>query len=138
MGFCFWDRIKLKLSSLGKPDIWLINGANLGKTAIVNGQKKKTSPSVDIAYRCAKVLGTTMEELVDGEDGEQYLREYVRRKGWHFFPPARISDIVEAAGKLSDEQLDYVKGLIATMLEKREDSGASPEIKSPKIHPKNG
>jgi transcriptional regulator with XRE-family HTH domain len=135
---CFWDRIRGILHALNKPDIWLIKNAGLGKTAIVNGQRKQTSPSVDIAYRCAKALEITIEEIIDGETGEQYIREYVRRKGWQFSPPERIADIVEAAEKLSDEQLDYVMGLITTMLEKQGDSGASPESKSGKKLPQTG
>jgi DNA-binding XRE family transcriptional regulator len=134
----FWDKIKRLLNAMDKPDIWLIKNAGLGKTAIINGQTKKTRPSVDIAYRCARVLKTTVEELIDGEAGEQYLREYVREKRWAFSPPERIADIVEAADKLSDEQLDYVMGLIKTMLDKKEGSGIPPEVKSGRSHPKTG
>jgi hypothetical protein len=128
----FWDRIKRLLSTLDEPDIWLIKNASLGKTAITNGQTKKTSPSVDIAYRCAKVLKTTIEELVDGEAGEQYLREYIGSRGWAFSPPPRIADIVEAVDRLSNDELVPVRGVIKAMLDKKEASGIPPEAKSGK------
>jgi DNA-binding XRE family transcriptional regulator len=114
----FWDRIKRILSALDKPDIWLIKNAGLGKTAIVNGQRRQTSPSVDIAYRCAKVLQTTVEELVDGEAGVQYLREYIREAGWTFAPPERLADIVNALKDLSDHDLNIVRGTINGILGK--------------------
>jgi transcriptional regulator with XRE-family HTH domain len=91
---------------------------------------EETEPRVIDLYKVCVALRITMEEVADGEAGIQYIREYVREKGWQFAPPERIADIVEAADRLSDEQLDYVMGLIKTMLDKKEDSGAPPEIKS--------
>lgn len=128
----FWDRIKRQLNTMDKPDIWLIKNANLGKTAIINGQTKKTSPSVDIAYRCAKVLRTTVEELVDGEAGERYLRGHIQEKGWGFSPPERIADIVDAVRDLSDDELVPIRGAIKALLDKKGVSGISPEEKSGK------
>jgi hypothetical protein len=138
MSASFWDRIKKRLNSIGKPDIWLIKSANLGKTAIVNGQTKNTSPSIDVAYRCAKALRTSMEELTDGEDGERYLRGYVQEQGWGFAPPERIADIVGALQKLSDDELVPIRGAIEATLNKKEDSGTSPERKSDGKLPKTG
>jgi hypothetical protein len=102
----------------------------VGKTVINSGISRLSSPSVDYAYSVSKVLNISIEELVDGKAGEQYLREYVREKRWQFSPPERIAEIVEAAGRLSDEQLEYVMGLIKTMLDKKEASGVPPEMKS--------
>jgi SOS-response transcriptional repressor LexA len=111
----FWDRIKKLLNAMDKPDIWLIKNAGLGKTAIINGQTKKTCPSADIAYRCAKVLRTTIEELIDGTAGEQYLREYIREKGWEFSPPEGLADIFNILGQLDDSELRTVAKMIAAL-----------------------
>jgi hypothetical protein len=119
----FWDKIKRRLNTMDKPDIWLIKNANLGKTAIINGQTKKTSPSVDIAYRCAKVLKTTVEELVDGEAGEQYLRGYIQEKGWEFSPPEHISDIVQGLSLLDDNELDMIRGAVAAVVDRKKGTG---------------
>jgi hypothetical protein len=107
-----------------------IRNANLGRTAITNGQTKGTSPSVDIAYRCAKALKTTVEELVDGEAGKKYLRDYIQEKGWAFSPPERIAEIVEGLQALSDDELVPIRGAIKATLDKKEASGAPQEIKS--------
>jgi hypothetical protein len=139
MGENFWGRIKKLLNALDEPDIWLIKNAKLGKTAIINGQTKKTSPSVDIAYRCAKVLKTTIEELVDGEAGEQYLRDYIQGKGWEFSPPLWIADIVEAVQGLSEDELVPIRGAIRAILDKKKEaSGVTPEVKSESEPKKTG
>jgi hypothetical protein len=74
------------------------------------------------------VLKTTVEELVDGEAGEQYLRGYIREKGWEFSPPEQIADIVEAIQGLSNDDLVPIRGAIKAILDrKKEVSGAVPE-----------
>jgi transcriptional regulator with XRE-family HTH domain len=139
----FWDNIREILKGRKDGQKWLAKVSGVGRTAINNGIGKlskpesdgrtiKNSPSVDNAYAIAKALKLSVEELVDGEAGEQYLREYIKEKSWAFSPPERIADIVEAANKLSNEQLGYVMGLITTMLDKEEDSGVPPEGKSGK------
>ena len=61
---CFWGNMKMILSKLDRSDTWLIKEAGLGKTAIINGQKRNTYPAVDKAYRCAKALGVTIEVIL--------------------------------------------------------------------------
>jgi hypothetical protein len=145
----FWDNIRELLKGRKDGQKWLANVSGVGRTAINNGIGKlnkpepegriiKNSPSVDNAYAIARALKLSVEELVDGKAGEQYLREYIKEKGWQFSPPERIADIVAATDKLSDEQLDYVMGLIKTMLDKKGASGVPPEVKSRKKLPKTG
>jgi transcriptional regulator with XRE-family HTH domain len=128
----FWENVSGYINEPGKSQKWLSSVSNVGKTVINSGIARKSSPSVDYAYAIAKALGVTVEELVDDEAGEQYLREYIGSRGWAFSPPPRIADFVEAASMLSDEQLDYVMGLIKTMLDKKEASGMPPEVKTSK------
>jgi hypothetical protein len=124
----FWDRIKRFLGKMDKPDIWLIKNANLGKTAITNGKNKKTSPSVDIAYRCAKVLGTTVEELVDGEAGAEYVRKVVRNDPKAVQVPDRLSSVVQDLLLLDEKELRGIQAnvevLAADQKGKAEDSEA--------------
>jgi hypothetical protein len=133
MDDCFWDNIKKRLRSLNKPDIWLIRNAGLGKTAIVNGQQKRTSPSVDIAYRCAKTLRTSIEELADSKGGALYLREYVSKAGWGFSPPERVADVIEALMELSDDELVPIRGAIRAILDSKD--GAEEREAKPKRPP---
>jgi predicted RNA binding protein YcfA (HicA-like mRNA interferase family) len=77
-------------------------------------------PELLAAVALAKVLKTTVIELVDGEAGEQYLREYIREKSWAFSPPERIADIAGALQELSDDELIPIRGAIKAILDKKE------------------
>jgi predicted RNA binding protein YcfA (HicA-like mRNA interferase family) len=88
-------------------------------------------PELLTAIALAKVLQTTVEELVDGEAGEQYLRDYIQKKGWKFSLQKTIADIVEALQRLSADELVPIRGAIKAILEKKEASGAAPEAIPP-------
>jgi transcriptional regulator with XRE-family HTH domain len=122
----FWSNLDQARKGAGKERKAVIEECDLSNNAFTQGIRRKSDPSVSTAYRCAKSVYKTVEELIDGEAGEQYLREYIRNKGWGFSPPERIADIVEATDGLSDEQLDYVMGLIKAMLDKKGESGVTP------------
>jgi transcriptional regulator with XRE-family HTH domain len=81
----------------------------------LSASKTKEPRAIDL-YAVCRAVHITMEEAVDGEAGEEYLRELVKERGWAFPPPERIADMVKAAEELSDEQLGYVMGLINAML----------------------
>jgi DNA-binding XRE family transcriptional regulator len=123
----FWDRIKRLLGAMNKPDIWLIKNAGLGKTAIINGQKKQTSPSVDIAYRCAKVLQTTVEELVDGESGAEYVRKIVRNDPRAIQVPDRLFSIVEDLLLLDEKELIGIRANVEALAEAKKGRGTGTD-----------
>jgi transcriptional regulator with XRE-family HTH domain len=123
----FWDSIKRLLGKMDQPDIWLIRNADLGKTAITNGQRKKTSPSVDIAYRCAKVLGTTVEELVDGEAGAEYVRKIVRNDPRAIQVPDRLSSIVEDLFLLEEKELIGIRANVEALAEAKKGQSTGTE-----------
>jgi hypothetical protein len=138
----FWDNVRGLLKGRKDGQKWLAKVSGVGRTAINNGIGKlnkpepegriiKNSPSVDNAYVIAKALKLSVEELVDGEVGRQYLREYIRDKGWAFSPPPRIADIVEAVDRLSDEELVPVRGVIKAMLDKKGETSQSAAGEQP-------
>jgi transcriptional regulator with XRE-family HTH domain len=95
----------------------------------LSAAKTKEPRAIDL-YAVCRAVNITMEQAVDGEAGLEYIRECVKEKGWVFSPPSRIADMIEAVNNLSDEQLDYVMGLIKAMLDRKDGSGALPESKS--------
>jgi hypothetical protein len=115
----FWDNIKKLLNIKNKPDIWLIKEAKLGKTAIVTGQARNTMPSADKAYRIALALETTVEELVDGENGSVYIHKLISEKGTLWEPPLRIADIVDVLNVVDDTTLDTIRTMLLPLKEKR-------------------
>jgi hypothetical protein len=82
-------------------------------------------PELLTAVALAKVLNTTVEELVDGEAGAQRLQEYIREKGWGFSPPDRIADIVEGVMGLSDAELTPIRRAIKAILDRK---GGGPQV----------
>jgi hypothetical protein len=82
-----------------------------------------SSPTVDNVYVISRVLNISIEKLVNGETGEQYLREYAREKSRTFSPPERIADIVGALQELSDDELVPIRGAIRAILDKKEAQG---------------
>jgi transcriptional regulator with XRE-family HTH domain len=126
----FWDRVKLGVDNgittyariADKLGVWesRVSGWHRGP--------KKIIPPADYAVVMAKMLETTVEELVDGEKGEQYLKEYIHKKGWGFTLPERIVDIVKDVQRLSNDDLVPVRGVIKSLVDKREkESNEEPQ-----------
>jgi hypothetical protein len=126
----FWLTLDQVRKEAGKERKAVIEECDLPNNAFTQGISRKSDPSVSTAYKCAKSVTTTVEELIDGKAGEQYLREYIQEKGWAFSPPPRIADIVKAVDGLTDEELVPIRGAIRAILDKKEASGVTPEVKS--------
>jgi phosphoglycolate phosphatase-like HAD superfamily hydrolase len=123
----FWDNVREKLEGKKERQKWLAQESGVGRTAINNGIAKlnkpepegreiKNSPSVDNSYAIARTLAVTIEELVDGEAGAEYVREWARQDGKVYQPPERIADIVDLLDELSDRDLEVIKMSAKTML----------------------
>jgi hypothetical protein len=119
----FYERIKRHIKTKGTTIDGYFSSLFAGeknKESFSGWKKRSIYPRADEAIVLAKDMQTTVEELVDGEAGEEYLQEYVRDKGWRFSPPERIVDIVEAVSKLSNEELIPIRGAIKALLDKKE------------------
>ena len=73
MSLDFWDTVRQRLVALGKSQTWLAEQSGVKRTAINNGigrsaEGKMSIPSVESAYAIARVLGTTIEHLLTGQD----------------------------------------------------------------------
>jgi DNA-binding XRE family transcriptional regulator len=112
MASMFWENVFNRLGKLNKSQKWLADASKVGKTVINSGIARKSSPTVDHAIEIAKVFSVTIEELVDGEAGGEYVRQVVRPK----LPP-QIVDIVTGLIELDNSQLDIIRGAMRPMLE---------------------
>lgn len=77
---------------------------------------RKNYPTADVATRVARALCTTVEYLVEGESGADYIRSVVTREGSLFRPPDRIAPIVDALNGLSDSQLKTVETMVTALV----------------------
>ncbi len=75
-------------------------------------KRRSVLPRADEAIRIAKVLNTTVEELVEGDDGKRYILNLISKEGNLFAPPGRIADLVEGLKSLDSDQLEIVRGTL--------------------------
>jgi transcriptional regulator with XRE-family HTH domain len=120
----FWANMERARIEAKKERKAITSECGLTPNAFSRGLERKSDPGVSTAYRLARSVNKTIEELVDGEAGTQYLQEYIRAKGWGFSPPERIADIVEDVMGLSDDELIPIRGAIKAILEKK---GGGPQ-----------
>ena len=108
----FWDNVRKRIKDKKEGQKWLSEASGVGRTVINSGIARSSSPSIDNAYRVAKALETTVEELVDGEVGGEYVRKLFADKGLFWEPPPHIADIVGVLDSLDSAALDFVKRVV--------------------------
>ena len=72
-------------------------------------QKQAYLPNVISGYAIARALETTVEELVDGEAGAEYVRKIVRNDPRAVQVPDRIFPIVKDLLLLDDKELRAIR-----------------------------
>lgn len=105
----FWIRLKELIKAENTTQEWVANRIGKRRESFNRWISKKIYPQADEAYRIARALNTTVEFLVDGEEGTRYLITYFRNQGIFYEPPARIADLVSLLNMISDEDLKIVR-----------------------------
>ena len=86
-----------------------------------------TEPKVNDLYKVCKVLVTTMEWLVDGDAGANYIRKIIRNDPKAIQVPDRISPIVECLLLLEDKELRSIRANVEELTaDKRGTSARMP------------
>ena len=77
---------------------------------------EETEPKVNDFYKVCKILSVTMEQIVDGESGAEYIREIVKKDPKAIQASSGLSEkglkIALAAEQLSDYGKDLALGLV--------------------------
>jgi transcriptional regulator with XRE-family HTH domain len=108
------------------------SGLYVKEIAAESGVKKKTidkwvgvietEPKVNDLYKVCVVLKTTMEEIVDGESGMEYVRKIIRNDPTAIQVPDRIRPVVDDIVLLDDNDLIGIRANIKAIAEtKRKD-----------------
>lgn len=71
------------------------------------------------AVKIARALDTTVEELIDGEDGRRYVLTWARNTGELFTPPDRIARLLKDIALLDDDGIRAVSILASGLGEGR-------------------
>jgi hypothetical protein len=117
MGSKFWNTVRIKLNDLNETQKWLSIQSGVGHTVINSGISRASSPSVDNAYAIACVLRTSIEELVEGEAGAEYVRAIVAEDPKAIQVPARIKSIVDGLLVLDEKELVGIRANVEALAE---------------------
>jgi hypothetical protein len=105
----------------------IITECGLTSNAFSRGLERKSDPAASTAYRLARSVNKTIEELVDSESGCEYVRQLLRERGGVWEPPERIADIVADLMELDDDDLDIIRSAARTAAAKKGKEGTGTD-----------
>ena len=105
----FWKNLEDARIKAKKERKTIEKECNLANNAFTQGIKRASSPSVDLAYQLARAVGMTIEELVDGKAGAEYVRQMVKNDPGAIQVPDRISSIVKSLLLLEETELTGIR-----------------------------
>lgn len=111
----FWNNLENARIKAQKERKSIEKECNLPNNAFTQGIKRGSSPSVDLAYQLAKAVGYTIEELVAGEAGAEYVQRTMRNDPRTIQVPDRIYPIVEGLLVLNDRDLSGLLAHVQTL-----------------------
>lgn len=115
----FWINLDRRRKEIHKERKAIVDECNLAPNAFTTGIKRHGSPTVTIAYVCARAVQSSIEELVDGEAGAEYILNLVQEQGKYWEAPKRFADIAEALNYLNDYELAIIRSALKPMIEKK-------------------
>jgi hypothetical protein len=115
----FWSNMEKARIDAKKERKAIILECGLTANAFSRGLERKSDPGVSTAYRLARCVDKTVEELLDGETGAEYVRRIVRNAGGAWDPPERIADIVYGLAQLDDNELDMIRGAVSSAVNRK-------------------
>jgi SOS-response transcriptional repressor LexA len=112
----FFQRVKdyVKLANTTIEDlIASVFGNDKDRDSYYGWRRRGVLPRADEATKLAYALKTTVEELVDGEAGAEYVRQLIAKEGKIYEPPEKIREIVKILEGLDNGELKVVEKMIS-------------------------
>ena len=112
----FWDNVKAELDFQGLLVKELSQKSGLNFNSLCNGMSRKTTPSVEVAYKIAKALNVTIEYLYSGtvqknelsQEDKSLLNEYHRLSEHDKKVLKTIMSTMTVADEISPDGNNYV------------------------------
>jgi hypothetical protein len=114
----FWDHVKAEIKRLNTTQEWLSNKIGVPFGTFRKWISRETLPDANQAVLIAKELNTTVEELMDGDSGRQYIISWAEKNSGKWKAPERIADLVQDSLVLNDQDLETAKYLVHGLAEK--------------------
>ena len=133
----FWPNMEKARIEAKKERKEITLACGLTQNAFSRGIERKSDPGVSTAYKLAKTVDKTIEELLDGEAGAEFVRSIVRNDPKAIQVPDRILPIVDALIILDDDELLGIRAnaeALAKIKKEREQAeeqkGAAQDLES--------
>jgi hypothetical protein len=119
----FWVNLDEARKVAGKERKAVIEECDLPNNAFTQGIRRKSDPGVSTAYRLARSVNKTIEELVDGEAGAEYVRKVAKNDPKAIQVPDRLSSIVEALLLLDEKELIGIRANVKALADAKREKG---------------
>jgi len=125
----FQENFRSKLRSSGYVVKELAAISGISARTVENWLSKKPSmPRADDAVKIACTLNTSVEFLISGDQGTEYLKNLSELQSSTYSGPQHVNDIVQALLTLDEHELECLRrmlfgGLLGEAGEKRKASG---------------
>lgn len=83
----------------------------IAENSLSTWKGRKTYPAADVIYRFCRETNTIIEELVDGEEGREYVISWAERNGGKWKPPERLETIIKHLERISDRDLRALEAM---------------------------
>lgn len=110
----FWQRVKTLIKNLNTTQEWVSKQIGTRREGFNRWISKNTIPDAEQAYAIAQALGVTVEYLVDGEAGDDYVRKTL---GIPEISKERL-ELIKQIAELPDADIYILSATVAAMVEK--------------------
>lgn len=114
----FWDNVAIELDYLGMTNKELADRVGITASNIGKGQKKGSSPSADTAIKIAKVLGVSVEYLVNGTESSNSSKNHEEEQN-QLRLYRKHSEIIKKCEELTPEKEKLLVDFISNFGESR-------------------
>jgi transcriptional regulator with XRE-family HTH domain len=123
----FWPNMEKARIAVGKERKAITSECGLTSNAFSRGLERKSDPGAGTAYRLARAVHKTIEELIDDEAGVEYVRSIIRNDPRAIQVPDRISSIVEDLLLLDENELIGIRANVEALAEAKKGSGTGTD-----------
>jgi transcriptional regulator with XRE-family HTH domain len=95
----FWERLRVEIKNNNTTQEWIASKTGIPFGTLRKWFSRKTMPNADQAVRIAQALGTTVEELVTGEDRS--------------LPSQRLRPLFRDIAVLPEQDISEIEALVA-------------------------
>jgi transcriptional regulator with XRE-family HTH domain len=120
----FWTRLKHKIKENNTTQEWIANKIDVPFSTFKKWLSKKTYPDIREGVLIARLLNTTVEELVEGDEGKQYILDLISKEESSFNDEERLLILFR---KLVPEMQNIVLKKTREMLKTYEESWVSAD-----------